>query len=418
MPPINKQPPFELSLVIESPPLVLYGDPKDSPGSILSGLLNLKVNDPKGIDLTSVRLQLVQEIKTKRSVVASCENCRCRRTVIKSWDLIGSRSNIRVGRHEYPFSTLIAGNTPATCNVALCSISYILEAVVVPASSAHSPLRFAREVTIGRAMIGGTTRTARRVFPSTSLIADATIPTVIFPQSQFNLELRIDGTKDKPRNSIWKLKKIIWSLEEHSQFISPACSAHAPRVGGYGKGVLIKETSTVCAGEFKDGWKVDKDCEDGRIEFSGDLRTLMLGAHASDVVEPKIGLSVNHSLVIELVVVEEIPQVNSRATVLTGAARILRMQFKAVVSEMPGLGISWLEEVPPTYENVPISPPPYALDSNDCPDFISPPSFEETVPSLALPAAAVPRQMNGAWDINHIIENAQFETPVMHEVST
>ncbi|EDO15798.1 hypothetical protein Kpol_1040p11 [Vanderwaltozyma polyspora DSM 70294] len=44
----------------------------------------------------------------------------------------------------------------------------------------------------------------------------------------------------------------------------------------------------------------------------------------------------------------------------TGAARVLRMQFRLNLTERSGLGISWDEEVPPIYQNINfISPPSY-----------------------------------------------------------
>lgn len=44
----------------------------------------------------------------------------------------------------------------------------------------------------------------------------------------------------------------------------------------------------------------------------------------------------------------------------TGAARVLRMQFRMVITERSGLGISWDEEVPPTYQDIKfLSPPGY-----------------------------------------------------------
>ena len=79
------------------------------------------------------------------------------------------------------------------------------------------------------------------------------------------------------------------------------------------------------------------------------------------------GLEVKHNLVIELIVCEEFcPNKNKALITPTGAARILRMQFNLVVSERAGMGISWDEETPPMYENVPDSPPGYgSADKND-----------------------------------------------------
>ena len=47
---------------------------------------------------------------------------------------------------------------------------------------------------------------------------------------------------------------------------------------------------------------------------------------------------------------------NSRVVgVPTGAARVLRMQFRLSITERSGLGISWDDEVPPTYQDVRLS---------------------------------------------------------------
>lgn len=53
-------------------------------------------------------------------------------------------------------------------------------------------------------------------------------------------------------------------------------------------------------------------------------------------------------------------------SVPTGAARVLRMQFRLTVTERSGLGISWDEEVPPIYQDVELlSPPCYELSINN-----------------------------------------------------
>ncbi|EJS41625.1 YOR322C [Saccharomyces arboricola H-6] len=53
-------------------------------------------------------------------------------------------------------------------------------------------------------------------------------------------------------------------------------------------------------------------------------------------------------------------------SVPTGAARVLRMQFRLTVTERSGLGISWDEEVPPIYQDVKLlSPPSYELSTNN-----------------------------------------------------
>lgn len=78
---------------------------------------------------------------------------------------------------------------------------------------------------------------------------------------------------------------------------------------------------------------------------------------------------------------------NSRSRIVsvpTGAARVLRMQFRILITERSGLGISWDEEVPPIYQDIKL---------------LSPPSYEKsitksaTAPSLgAIDQSGFPRE--------------------------
>ncbi|KAL6930717.1 uncharacterized protein HGUI_01275 [Hanseniaspora guilliermondii] len=98
-----------------------------------------------------------------------------------------------------------------------------------------------------------------------------------------------------------------------------------------------------------------------------------------DIEDPILGLYVSHILSIEMVIAEEIiqnqngsPIINNTATkantinVPTGAARILRMQFRLNFSERSGMGIPWDDEVPPFYDDIKfMSPPLYSQTSNN-----------------------------------------------------
>lgn len=54
------------------------------------------------------------------------------------------------------------------------------------------------------------------------------------------------------------------------------------------------------------------------------------------------------------------------------------MQFRLAVSDRGGLGISWDEETPPMYENVPEAPPHYAgIQCGDISEFL-PPDYEHS----------------------------------------
>ena len=69
---------------------------------------------------------------------------------------------------------------------------------------------------------------------------------------------------------------------------------------------------------------------------------------------------------------------NHQQGLATGVARVLRMQFKVILSERPGMGVSLTDEVPPTYPSIaPLSPPSYAQAADD---IISPNLDELVVP--------------------------------------
>lgn len=48
------------------------------------------------------------------------------------------------------------------------------------------------------------------------------------------------------------------------------------------------------------------------------------------------------------------------------------MQFRLVVSDRSGLGISWDEEAPPMYENVPAAPPTYFIEHGTISEWLPP----------------------------------------------
>lgn len=180
--------------------------------------------------------------------------------------------------------------------------------------------------------------------------------------------------------------------------------------------IYLEETRVVSHGEIKSGWKLDFSNR-GKVElvahidvydfFTGwqkpvttksstednrsDLSHQNARANANvacDVDDPESGIFVTHTLVVEVVVAEEVVHdVNKRpamkksksqmsvasqensdtyetgppvAGIPTGAARVLRMQFKMPLTERLGLGIAWDDEVPPIYEDIRcLSPPGY-----------------------------------------------------------
>jgi hypothetical protein len=112
--------------------------------------------------------------------------------------------------------------------------------------------------------------------------------------------------------------------------------------------------------ELKNGWKADYSSgPDASVEMEFHF-SVRADSNPQCDVKAEDGTEISHSLVIELIVAEEVAPISrpSHATP-TGAARVLRMNFNLPVTERSGLGVSWDEEQPPLYEHVPASPPGY-----------------------------------------------------------
>jgi hypothetical protein len=93
------------------------------------------------------------------------------------------------------------------------------------------------------------------------------------------------------------------------------------------------------------------------------------------------GTEVSHVLIVEMIVTEEhTPIGRPKQATPTGIARVLRMHFNVIVTERAGLGISWDEEQPPLYEDVPLSPPNYQNGDNELYDAQPIPDYDDLMP--------------------------------------
>jgi len=180
------------------------------------------------------------------------------------------------------------------------------------------------------------------------------------------MSMRMDGivkrNGDGKTQTQWRLKRMTWRLDETQKVIAPACAKHAAKLGtgtDVKKGTVHQDVRVIGADEIKTGWKSDYSTPDGSldVEFPFGIR-----ADAQPVCDLKSedGTEVSHQLVVEMVVAEEFAPIGKPKQITpTGSARVLRMHFNVLVTERSGLGISWDEEQPPLYENVPASPPTY-----------------------------------------------------------
>lgn len=414
--------PLALSFRLESPPLVLYGKSTESTGALLSGLFTLEVLENEPFPMKTVYMAIVQEVRTIRPHSGHCKDCLSHTTELARWDVLKHPADLPKQRHVYPFSHLIPGSVPATTKNSVFSVSYHLTAVAVPDNTRHKITdatgniinfpKFAIKypLNIKRSIVRGADRNSVRVFPPTDIVAQITLPSAVFPDSSFPFELVVEGVsvnKDNTehRKTRWTMRKINWRIDEESRIKAYRCPAHlhvpldkhlspprsrsesrnpsranrspfvppseasaspsgsptlppTPAAAAAAAGseeFFLEDIRTLGAGELKSGWKPDFDGK-GKIEFLTEFLTLK---SSCDIDDPTFGLKTTHTLVVEMVVAEEAVTTKTKQVMPTGAARVLRMQFLLNMTERSGLGIAWDDEVPPTYADVPLSPPEY-----------------------------------------------------------
>ena len=258
----------------------------------------------------------------------------------------------------------------------LVSIAYEFKAEAIPKSKGTllAPLKLEKVLDVKRSLpTSETPHHSVRVFPPTNIKASAHYPHVIHPIGNNTLNLRLDGiAKLNPKvNTVeyWKLKKLTWKLEETVRTVAPACGRHSPKIADTGdeqhkKGVVRSETRVIGEKTLFSGWKSNyTSATDSLVELELDYSLSKNAKFACDT-KSRDGTEVTHQLMVEMVVSQEWAPVNKPALVThTGVGRILRMHFATVLTERGGIGISWDNEAPPIYQDVPPSPPAYSQET-------------------------------------------------------
>lgn len=359
-----------MSIAIESPPNIFFGVPAQSTGALFSGQLRIQITEPD-TSLHTFTMQLLATIKARKPVSKDCPDCAQKTTELFKWTFLTEPKALSVGTHSFPFSYLLPGHLPATTHGILGDLEYYLDA---RATTLPTPAKPAEEITLrhslhlSRALMPAPEKNSLRVFPPTNLTAHVTMTPTIYPIGESNVLMKLGGVTEKHEDhqQRWRLRKMSWRLEETEKMISPACPKHAHKVGGEGRGIAHEDVRSLGQMELKEGWK--SDFSEGTIEMEFSIRAAGHVRPLCDVDSPT-GLSISHSLVVELVVAEEWAWAKKPGVATpSGAARVLRAQFQVIVTERAGLGISWDEEQPPMYEDVPDSPPLYPqLESGNAP---------------------------------------------------
>ncbi|TKA79633.1 hypothetical protein B0A55_03441 [Friedmanniomyces simplex] len=360
--------PVKLGMIMESPPILFLGGPQEATGAIISG--RLQVSPSAGdVVMNSIVMYLECTTTTTRPVEARCRECMSNVTDLFEWNFFTKPKTFRAteGTQELPFSHLIPGHLPAVTHGQIGTIDYSLHVRAKSSDGQETELR--RELIIQRALRPGNDKNSVRIFPPTNLSLHVTLPSVIHPIGEFPITCRMTGVTNKrdDTQTRWRLRKLTWRIEEKETMVSPACAKHAGKVGGEGKGVQHTHEREIGLDELKAGWKTD--FSDGQIEGEF-MAAINSAAKPQCGVDAPNGLKISHILVIELVIAEEwAPNKKPNQATPTGAARVLRTQFTLHVTERAGMGISWDDEMPPAYEDVPASPPHYQNEHTTIRDY-------------------------------------------------
>ncbi|KAI9740253.1 MAG: hypothetical protein M1834_004831 [Cirrosporium novae-zelandiae] len=368
--------PVHLDVEMESPPITFYGTPQRSSGALLSGQVKLSVEETS-VTLQKFEMRFVAKVTAKKPVEKNCPDCVSKTTELKKWDFLTADLPLQHGLHQFPFSYLMPGHLPASTSSALALVEYVLVANATTTTGVE--LKYEHVLNVKRAVLPGPEKSSVRIFPPTNLTARVMLQPVIHPIGTFPVEMTVSGVVDRGKDTQnrWRLKRLSWKIEENTKMISPACPKHAHKIGGDGKGVSHTFSREIGSDELKSGWKTDFDTPGGQIdmEFTANVRG---GCNPVCDVTSDTGLEVSHVLTVELIVAEEYcPTKNSKLVTPTGAARVLRMQFHLCLTERAGLGISWDEEQPPLYTDVPASPPHYVSEEYFGPPLSPEPSYQD-----------------------------------------
>ncbi|KAL7626142.1 Endocytosis regulator [Parahypoxylon ruwenzoriense] len=360
-----QNPNASLDWKIESPPVVMHGDTENSTGALVSGQLLLDVKEDN-FEVESFEAKLEVHVIQKRPYTGHCQNCTNQTTELKSWTLLSEPTILSKRTHEFPFSILLEGHLPASTDNAVLAIQYDFTAEVRP--RVGPVIKLAKNIDVKRSLpVPELPHHSVRIFPPTNIAASVHYTQVVHPISTNTFTLRLDGivkhNPDAKSVEYWKLKRLSWKIEENMETVAPACEKHSPKDPETGlpakKGAKRSDARTIAHADMHGGWKSDYS-PTGCIEMEIQCQ-LAPSAKAICDMKSADGTEVTHQLVVEMVVVQEYaPTAHPKHVTPTGVARILRMHFGVVLTERAGLGVSWDNEAPPIYQDVPPSPPSYS----------------------------------------------------------
>lgn len=384
----HSNPHAHISWKIESPPIIFHGDAANSTGALVSGQLFLDVKDD-AYEIESFAATLNVHVTQKKPFTVHCPDCVNQYTEVKKWNFLPAPGlALQRGVHPFPFSVLLDGHLPASLDSPLVSIAYEFKAEAVPVRPAGAaPIRLDKVFDVKRSLPPPELpHHSVRVFPPTNVKASVHYQQVIHPIGTNTLTMRLDGIAKATSPSAstsavpaagagaagtveyWKLKKLTWRLEETLKTVAPACDKHRPastpadgdQQPPARRGMARTETRVIGEKTLFSGWKSSYGGPtDSHVELELEYALSRHARYSCDL-SARDGTEVSHQLMLEMVVSQECAPAGRPGLVTqTGVGRILRMHFGTVLTERGGIGISWDNEAPPIYQDVPPSPPAY-----------------------------------------------------------
>ncbi len=346
-----------MELAVESPPLVCYGLPAQSSGALFSGQLQVHVLE-LSVLFEKFSMQLLCTTTYKKPVAAQCRDCARHVEELHSWEFLKEPTKYKHGVHSFPVSHLLPGKSPATTHGCNVRIDYHLRATAT--TSMGEVITFEHPLTVQRAIQPGSEKLSVRLFPPTNMAMNVTLPPVIHPIGEFNVQMQLTGITavQNGYQHRWRIRKLTWRIEEQEKTLVPACPKHICKTPADLKGTPYDNTRVLAERDVKTNLKHDFPGDQAMSEFPASIK---LSANPACDVSGPHGLAITHAFVVEMIVAEEYAPVSVPASVTpTGNARVLRASFNVHLTERAGLGVSWDEEQPPLYQDVPASPPHYA----------------------------------------------------------
>ncbi|KAJ5565514.1 hypothetical protein N7513_001756 [Penicillium frequentans] len=353
-------PSAKLDVLIESPPLICYGSPAHSTGALLSGVLHIAITEvAHRMIVRYLDVRLISKKTTKKPVSSHCPNCTIHSEELTRWNLIAEPLVLESGKHEFPFSCLFPGHLPASCTTSLGQIGYSLQANT--RSADDEELYLETPLHVRRALTPGNDVLSTRTLPPTNLTCHLVRPSVVHPIGKFPVQMVLTGIADKENETktLWCLRRLMWRIEEHQKIESPACQKHAAKLHGNSKHALHNAMRIIGHSEDRNSRKTGFNVTGGeiRIQFDASINSI---TNANCGVNAQDSLEVKHDLVVELIVADEsCPGREIRFITPTGVSRLFTMKFQLHVTEHSGLSVSWDNEMPPIYEDVPPRAPRY-----------------------------------------------------------